>query len=439
MKLSRYVRCVEESNESLLYNTVNHSIVQLPKEAVYKGELLDVLDEESISALREMGFLEDTDDSIVQNLSSYFLNNKKLFISIELNLSCNLRCPYCYQAGEHNGKNISIEDLEQLVVYIKKVYDLSPFEDLYIKILGGEPTLVWNRFSFIHQEVACVCEELKVKYHLLVDTNGTLIEQLVTLDNYDTILFTIPLTCQQCHDKVRFDSNGNGTYSRILTNINTLKEKLADAKIVLRYNVDQDNISSFKSFLFDIKSKLSFLPLVSINYTAELNGSEQFENPLSYRDFIEWSSTKAIDDFIDACFPVTVSPIISIEECQFRSKYSLKLFSDGTVGRCAMDFFKKERVHITDLVATLTSTDNTFIKDKEKQSLLAEKECINCDSIFLCGGTNKLPCIKALDSNLCKDKIFSINLEQFLKRYITAQNNGLEKYFVVFNDGESYR
>ena len=438
MKLSRYVRCIEDSNEYIIYNTVNHSIVQMPKEAMCKGEIRDILDDDSISALREMGFLENTDDGIAKNLSSFFLNNKKLFISIELNLSCNLRCPYCYQAGEHNGKNISIEDLGQLIIYIKKIYKLSPFEDLYVKILGGEPTLVWNRFSFIHQEVACVCKELNVNYHLLVDTNGTLIEQLITLDNYDSLLFTIPLTYQQCHDKVRFDSNGNGTYSRILTNINILKEKLPDAKIVLRYNVDQNNILYFKNFLFDIKTKLSFLPLVSINYTAELNGSEQFENPLSYRDFIEWSSTKAIDDFIDTSFPVTVSPIISIEECQFRSKYSLKLFSDGTVGRCAMDFFKKDRMHIADLVETIT-TYNTFIEDKEKQSLLAEKECMNCDSIFLCGGTNKLPCIKALDSDLCKDKVFSINLEQFLKRYIAAQNNGLDNHFVVFNDGESYR
>ena len=438
MKLSRYVRCIEESNEFIIYNTVNHSIIQMPKEAICKGELLDVLDDDSISALREMGFLEDTDDSIANNISSFFLNSKKLFISIELNLSCNLRCPYCYQAGEHNGKNISVDDLKQLIVYIKKVYDLSPFEDLYVKILGGEPTLVWSRFDFIHQEVACACKELNVNYHLLVDTNGTLIEQLVTLDNYNSLLFTIPLTYQKCHDKVRFDSKGNGTYSRILTNINILKNKLPEAKIVLRYNVDQNNILYFKNFLLDIKSKLSFMPLVSVNYTAELNGSEQFENPLSYRDFIEWSSTQAIDDFIDTSFPVTVSPIISIEECQFRSKYSLKLFSDGTIGRCAMDFFKKERIHIADLVATLT-TGNTFIEDKANQSLIAEKECMNCDYIFLCGGTNKLPCIKALDSNLCKDRVFSINLEQFLKRYIKAQNDGLDNHFVVFNDGESYR
>ena len=125
MKLSRYVRCIEESNEFIIYNTVNHSIIQMPKEAICKGELLDVLDDDSISALREMGFLEDTDDSIANNISSFFLNSKKLFISIELNLSCNLRCPYCYQAGEHNGKNISVENLKQLIVYIKKVYDLS--------------------------------------------------------------------------------------------------------------------------------------------------------------------------------------------------------------------------------------------------------------------------------------------------------------------------
>ena len=136
--------------------------------------------------------------------------------------------------------------------------------------------------------------------------------------------------------------------------------------------------------------------------------------------------------------PVTISPIVSIEECQFRSKYSLKVFSDGTVGSCAMDFFERERLNIDELV-TRFDEDNMFTLKKKKQTIIVDEQCLKCDSIFLCGGTNKLPCIKALDSSLCLDKCFGINIEQFIKKYMECQEKGIGDLFVVFENGESYR
>ena len=261
--------------------------------------------------------------------------------SIELNLSCNLRCPYCYQAGTHNGKVISDDTLDSLVSYVKRVYETNPFEDLFVKILGGEPTLVWKKFDKIYKSLLEFSKSVGIKFHLLVDTNCTLIDDLLTLEGYDSLLFTIPLSYKKCHDKVRFDAKGNGTYEKIIANINIIHQKLPDAKIVIRYNVDGNNRDFFKPFLDDIREKLIFRPLVSVNYTAELNGDPNYKNTMSYVDFVEWSSSQALDELIMAEMPVTISPIVSIEECQYRSKYSFKLFSDGTVGSCAMSFLIK--------------------------------------------------------------------------------------------------
>lgn len=438
MKISKYTRVFEYENDCVLYNTVDHAIIRLPGEIVQKNEIVDNLDADSITALRNMGYLAETDNIIKQNLQSYLINEKKLFISIELNLSCNLRCPYCYQAGEHNGKSINTEDLDWLVEYINKVYLKTSFTDLYVKILGGEPTIVWDKFEYIQKKCAQICKQNNIVFHLLVDTNGTLIKDLLALEEYDSLLFTIPLTYQMCHDKVRFDAKGKGTYRQIIENINTIKKEKTDVKIVLRYNVDQENIGYFKDFLIDINQKLSFKPLVSVNYTAELNGSDEYANPLSYREFVKWISSEAIDELVEVGMPVTISPIVSIEECQFRSKYSLKLFSDGTVGNCAMAFFEKNRFSIESLVKEFDDNNPFFIQKSEK-TMMAESKCLNCDSIFLCGGTNELPCIRALDKTLCNDKFFGIDLKEFLLRYLKYQEQGLEDLFVVFNNGESYR
>lgn len=437
-KLSKYVRTINYKDDVALYNTINHAIVQLPREAINDRHIIAELDEDSLKVLQESYFLNETDQSIESNLSSFLINEKKLFISLELNLSCNLRCPYCYQAGAHDGKLISNNTLDSLIDYVNKVYEKTPFEDLYVKILGGEPTIVWNKFMRAYNSLMDFCKLVDVRFHVLVDTNGTLIDDLLTLDGYDSLLLTIPLSFKECHDKVRFDSKGNGTYDAIIENINAFYAEKPKAKIIIRYNVDDDNCIHFKEFLDDIANKLAFKPLISVNYTAELNNSRNFTNKMTYLDFVEWCSTKAIDDLISSEMPVTISPIVSIEECQFRSRYSLKLFSDGTVGSCAMSFFDHDRLSIENVVSNF-SKENLFLQKKEKQTIIADLQCMSCPDIFMCGGTNKLPCIKALNSNLCNERQFGVNLEKYINKYLSCVENGTSELFVVFENGESYR
>lgn len=439
MLLSKYVRTINYKEDVLLYHTKDHSILQLPKELVVENNISNQIDEESIVSLREMGFFQDTDEELERDIEKNINNNEKLFISLELNLSCNLRCPYCYQSGKHNGKYVDDKDLDSLILYMSKVYEKEPFKELYIKILGGEPTLAWKKFMHIYNAARDFCRKRAITYHVLVDTNGTLIDKLLLLNGYDSLLFTIPITYKECHDSVRYDACGNGTYELILNNVNKLHRKIPNAKIVLRYNVDGENIHFFKSFLFDIKEKLDFIPLISINYTAELNGSNEFGNSLTYQDFVNWSSSSAIDNLVEAKFPITISPVISIEECQYRSRYSLKLFSDGTVGSCAMSFFDSQRETISEVLNAFDFENEPFAIKKRNQTIIIDKQCMECDSVFLCGGICKLPCIRALDSNACEKKLYGINLEKFLPRYIECQEKGISNLFVVFEEGESFR
>lgn len=131
--------------------------------------------------------------------------------------------------------------------------------------------MVWQKFEKIYGDLLRFCNEKGVKMHLLVDTNGTMINDLLTLSGYASLLFTIPLTAKECHDDVRKDAKGNGTYDLIIENINIIKREKPEAKIVIRYNVDNENVKLFDIFLEDIERKLTFKPLISVNYTAELN------------------------------------------------------------------------------------------------------------------------------------------------------------------------
>lgn len=439
MKLSKYIRKIDYNENVVLYNSINHAIVQLPSEAFSGDELNNDLDNEAINALTEMGYFSISDSNIAESLRTYLVNEDKLFISVELNLSCNLRCPYCYQSGTHNGQVIGDSVIDDIIDYIKEVHYKTAYKELYIKVLGGEPSLVWKKFLRLYNGVLAVCQSHNIKFHLLIDTNGTKISDFLTLCDYDSLLFTIPLSYKNCHDAVRFDAKGNGTYDLIISNINELKKAKPEAKIVIRHNVDHNNIRYFSDFLRDISEKLFFKPLISVNYTTELAAEENYDNKLSYRDFLDWCSSSAIDSLIEANLPITISPIISVEECQFRSRYSLKVFSDGTAGSCAMSFSLKNKDLLSYIAKGFCNDDIAFWKDKNEQTIMSDNECLNCDSLFLCGGTNKLPCIKALDRDLCKDKIFSVNLNKFILRYLQQEEQNNSSLFVVFEDGESYR
>lgn len=323
-----------------------------------------------------------------------------------------------------------------MVDYYEFIYLHSPFKELDIKILGGEPTLEWGRFEYIYHKSKDFCRSKGVKFNILIDTNGVKIDEILKLDNYDSLLLTIPLTQKNCHDSVRFDENKNGTYDTIIQNLNKLAV-MKGVKIVLRYNVDADNIDCFRQFLDDLKTKINFTPVICVNYTINFECGTEYDNKLTYNEFVKWSSTTAIDLLIESGFNVTISPLVSIEECQFRSRYSLKLFSDGTIGSCATNFFDKQRQLLKNIIE---NHDNDFWAAKKRQTLLADEECLLCPSLFLCGGTIKLPCLRSLANTNCDiNGSHIVLLDEFLKRYVRYESEGKAKMFSVFNCGIAFR
>lgn len=66
MQLSKYVRTIKYNDEVILYNHGCHAIGSITKRSDKRKELEDILDDDSLSALREMGYLVET-DTLVEN------------------------------------------------------------------------------------------------------------------------------------------------------------------------------------------------------------------------------------------------------------------------------------------------------------------------------------------------------------------------------------
>ena len=345
-KLSKYIRIFDDIAEDvILYNTRNRAIIGIPVEFQEGRELNDIVSDDELKELKDLGFFDSDfveEETIYDSFSS-------LIISVETMLACNLACPYCYQIGKKTQSLLSEESINCLCSYIEKIWHKAKYKNLVLKVLGGEPALFWNKAESIINGCKKFCDLNSISLQLMIDTNGTIIKDYFKLKDFSSVLFTIPITHKFCHNKVRVHSDGHGTYDDILSNLEILKKELPNSDIIVRYNVDAENILLFRDFVKDIKNKISFAPILSPNYTMNL-GEGGFKNRLSYHDFVEWLSTDCIDILLENDLPITISPFSLKQKCQCWSPYSLKLFSDGTVGACAMSFFDNERPTIQTLL-----------------------------------------------------------------------------------------
>ena len=247
--LSKYVKIFDDIDEEnyLLYNSVNRSIIFIPKNWYKNGKLKEEeIDKKFINELKEMDFFMTQEEAISyleENVHEY----NKLFISIETTLACNLRCPYCYQIGATHSKGmIDLKNIDLLIEYMEEVYKQQPFKQLNFKILGGEPTINPESMDYIIKKASKFCKEKNIIFFLLIDTNLTDISYLLNLNDYDKLLLNVPLTHKEIHDKYRVDAQGKGSYDTIIDNLNKMYKEKSDTEILLRYNKDEKNINLFK-------------------------------------------------------------------------------------------------------------------------------------------------------------------------------------------------
>lgn len=438
-KISKYSRVFTDIDDDIVvYNTINRGLASLPKDYfVDENTLRNNIPEDDLSYIKELGFINDSIDFDV--LRSHYENADTLIISLETLLSCNLSCPYCYQIGKSSTKHsISQANLDLLFEYAVKVFYIVHYKFLTLKILGGEPSINWSIADYIINKLYNFSKSHGVDFKLMIDTNCTRIEDFLRLKSYNSVIFTIPLTHKDCHDVVRRYKSGKGTYDEIIHNVNELEQILPNSTFVLRYNMDADNIQKFNDYLVDIKSRILFTPIISPNYTLNL-GEGGFHNKLSHDDFVKWCSSYFIDAMVRVEYPIIISPVTLSYKCQYRQKYSLKVFSDGTVGACAMNFFDLSRPTLKEVLENIENID-TYWNNAKGYSLLSQPKCLNCSSLFLCAGAYTNPCIKSLKLHECvPHKNISVDLKLFLKHYIKYSKAGYGDLFVGFNDFLTYK
>lgn len=425
-KLSDYIKIVDYKEEILLFNTVNCAMVSLKKSLIDLDLKIVDLNEEDIIQLQEMDFFI-TKEQALEIYKRVYDDYSQLVISIETNLSCNLACPYCYQNNKKSLMTINKETLDRLYDHIVSIIEKRRnISRLVIKVLGGEPTLVWEKSEHILSACYKYCKSKGIEFIVMVDTNCVDVYSLMSFEAYDFLILTVPLIEKQLHDEVRKTNKGQGTYDVIVANVNALLNGKKNLYVNLRYNVDHLNKDHFEKYIDDISTKIKD-PKIYLNYIMNLAEGE-YANKMSLRDFLHWQSTEALDILIRHNVKVTFTPQGVKNRCQCFANDSFKIFSDGTIGPCAMFFFKDRvslyRINNAEKLPEYWHEVKTF-------DLMAT-DCASCSRLFMCNGAKYMPCIKAVCEDVCSQLNGEIDVcyEEYLPRYYECMLEGKQDLFI---------
>lgn len=410
-----------------IYNSLSNAFLRLEK-STYNilCELKKDANIEIESTLRQLL----TENKILVNSNTEEFLKFKLFkmlkrydtTSLSLTIAptsdCNFRCQYCF---ENSPKPVYMNDSIQdnLIQFIEKYKNIN---HLSITWYGGEPLMAFDRMVSITKKI----ESLNINFESSIITNGYyLTEEVInSLDSLHITMVHITLDgLQEMHNKRRPEKNGDNCFKKIIENIERFKELKPKAQLVIRINVDKENMAEYHKLY-------SFL-------------QERFNNTIAniYPGFVKktygecpCSEAMLLSNEEQASFVIEqykkyniidnthFLPLVNYTECLARCINAYLVSPDGYLYKCWTDLGN------TDKSIGNISNNEIILENLSKYLVggdpFSDPKCLSCKFLPICGGG--CPHLKL-------KKIFEsskVNLCHISKQKI---NDFLELYYERFN------
>jgi uncharacterized protein len=159
--------------------------------------------------------------------------------------NCNFRCEYCFERKrlERGGawlSRVMTQEMADAIFRQVEEYHAKGIKLRHCILYGGEPLLQVNR-----EIVAYICERCKaLDMPLICVTNGYELDRFIDLiseHHFDFLQVTVD-GVGPTHDERRYLAGGQGSYERIMENIELALKR--DITIHLRINVNRENLQS---------------------------------------------------------------------------------------------------------------------------------------------------------------------------------------------------
>lgn len=357
----------------LLLNTLSRSKVFVDdelKEVIETG-VFDQVDSQIVEQLCTLGVITDTDE--LQKFTALY--KKRVYTPFEYEFTiiptyqCNLTCYYC----DRSEKTLSPDTLQKFKEFFSKELEKGEFENVAVRIAGGEPLIHPALLFDILKGLARITEEHGKKFFSAVATNGTLLTpELLDKLSSNAVQVTVE-GCRTYHDTVRYDTAG--TFDRVLKSAEMIKD--AGIFLNVRVHVSEESIPGLKELFDELKSiGIGVGPKTMVTAAPVITTKMCPIYPSRCTEMCEPATLlpKAWEAAKECGFMISGMPSPPYERlpCPYVTPTSLIMDPEGTFYTC---------------LRGITGTGSSVRDLPPKSSVIEwEKECEACSLLPVCGG-----------------------------------------------------
>lgn len=352
MKWSMFIMKTELNNSSILYNTINDGMVEIPKleleninRFLSNVEELNEVYKKDWNALVAGDFILDSDvdekKDYLERLKADYLQMDQMPLMIITTTSCNFNCPYCYEDGIERSHSFSLEKCEKLLEYLKNYLLANPkIKRVLISFYGGEPTLNFKAIKYLLPRLKQMFYNNKIEYDTSIVTNGYLLDDSTSafLSKYNWVNAQITLDgTEKVHNCRRHLKDGSGTFNQIIENINNIIKKEYLSEVNIRLNIDENNCDNMLQLLEYLKTKLDISKIhLSLGLITKTVNDDTNINYINNYLISEKHYSKFANIFVHAkqmgfqLFDYYFTDGL----CMAKNPYTLAINADGNIYKC---------------------------------------------------------------------------------------------------------
>lgn len=401
LKLSKFIEKIVYKDKIILIDKKNQKfikiddieminlITKLPCDISNYQENIDI--KKLIENRVIVDFNVNEDDEIREFFYDKYIDNKDTLSLIILpTQNCNFKCEYCYEI--HQNKSITKNDEIELIRAIKAYINEKKIKILNIEWFGGEPLMKFDLVCNVTNELKKFCEENNVDYYVSMTTNA----YLLNVDKFKKLLElgcnTYQITIdglKEIHDKTRKLKNGGKSWSKIINNLECIKEINENYNIKLRFNYCWeliDNIDEFFTFLKDKflrDNRFTLYPAKMNDYEKDLpvTGIDTQYDYVTTNYLLEKMKEYEIlpDHYIKSLLISSV--------CYGRMNNNFVIDYDLTLKKCTELLYDESNI-----VGKIENGKFNIIEEKLNKwiipphNIIEKYDCINCPDCSICLG-----------------------------------------------------
>ncbi len=337
------------------------------------------------------GFLveDDCDELLLLEQESQLERNTETTLSLTIapTLACNFGCDYCFE--QHSAVHMSKGIERALLAFAKRHVEQA--QVIQITWFGGEPTLCLSVIERLQAAFADLANLSGISLEpSSIITNGYLLDKSMAtrLKAAGVAMAQVTLDGpREIHDIRRPLRNGRGSFDRIMANI---EQSCKILSIVLRVNVDKDNIEASIQVVEDLRDR-GILQNVNVHFAQVTASGEACasirDRCFTDQEFSEQQASLYQKLFHRDIFMVDYPQAFSGGHCGAVSEGSFVVSPTGDLFKCWEELSLDTERSIGNVLDSAQTTHQENVATNYRTwDPFRLKECRDCNILPICMG-----------------------------------------------------